>query len=109
MIDDDLDRILSSNDDIVPSSRFSARVMVAVQRDSLMTPIPFPWLRAVPLAIAGLVAVATLLIAVINYRGESAIVPVPVRGQVLDAAWAALALMVAFVAIHLSMKLLRVR
>ena len=46
---DELDRILSKADEIMPSSGFTANVMDAVQREfSAPPPIPFPWRRAVP-------------------------------------------------------------
>ena len=110
MNDDDLDRLLSGKDDIVPSSGFTANVMDAVRREATAPgAIPFPWLRAIPLAIAALVAVATLAIALISYRGEPTIIPGPMPGQVMDAAWTGLALIVALVSAQLSMKLPRIR
>ena len=48
MSPDDLDRILSTDDDIVPASGFAASVMEMVKREaSAPPPIPFPWLRLV--------------------------------------------------------------
>ena len=55
---DDLDRILSRQETIVPSSGFAARVMEAVEQEAVAPPpIPFPWRRALP----GLVACLALL------------------------------------------------
>ena len=49
MRDDDLDHILSSEADIVPSSGFAGSVMDAIQaQTSIPPPIPFPWKRAIP-------------------------------------------------------------
>ena len=46
---EELDRILSKADEIVPSSGFAANVMDAVRRESSAPPpIRFPWQRAVP-------------------------------------------------------------
>lgn len=58
---DDLDRFMT-DDEIVPSSGFTVRVMDAVRLEAATPPaIPFPWARALP----GIVAAAVALIAVI--------------------------------------------
>ena len=58
---DDLDRFLS-DDEIVPSSGFAARVMDAVRAEASAPPaIPFPWLRALP----GIVAMAVAFFAIV--------------------------------------------
>ena len=58
---DDFDRFLS-DDEIVPSSGFVARVMDAVRVEAAATPaIPFPWSRALP----GIVAVVDALVTVV--------------------------------------------
>lgn len=55
---DKLDRILSAEEELVPSSGFAASVMDRVREEATATkPIPFPWKRALPgmtLAAAGL-------------------------------------------------------
>jgi len=52
MKDDDIDRILFQQDEIVPSSGFAASVMDAVRREaSAPPPIPFPWKRALPIVL----------------------------------------------------------
>lgn len=58
---EELDRILSKADEIVPSSGFAANVMDAVQRErSAPPPIRFPWRRAVPgFGVAAALAIAT--------------------------------------------------
>ena len=57
----DIDRILSREEELLPSSGFAASVMDAVRREAaLPPPIPFPWKRALP----GLLVAALALIAV---------------------------------------------
>jgi len=64
MTRDALDRILSAEDQIVPSSGFAASVMDAVRREAATPPpIPFPWKRALPGLVLGIVALAGLLVA----------------------------------------------
>ncbi len=62
--DVEIDRVLSREDDILPSSGFAASVMDAVQREAATPPpIPFPWKRAMP----GLVvAVLTLILVLVD-------------------------------------------
>ena len=46
---DDLDRLLSQDEALVPSSGFAAGVMLAVAREaSEPRALAFPWLRALP-------------------------------------------------------------
>ena len=48
-IDAEIDRILASEDELVPTSGFMASVMERVEEESTAPgPIPFPWKRAVP-------------------------------------------------------------
>ena len=62
MRDDDIDRMLSSEQDLIPSSGFVHSVMDAVQREATAPPILFRWKRALPgLAAAGL-ALAWVLV-----------------------------------------------
>ncbi len=57
MTPDDLDRILSSEDVLEPSSDFAADVMAAVRRQAAEpSPLRFPWFRFV----AGLAASGTM-------------------------------------------------
>jgi hypothetical protein len=56
----DLARILSDEQEILPSSGFTASVMEAVRQEaSAPPPIPFPWKRVIP----GIVASCFLLVA----------------------------------------------
>jgi hypothetical protein len=58
MSHDEIDRILSHEEELLPSSGFAASVMDAVRREAVLPPIPFPWKRAMP----GLVAAAVTLV-----------------------------------------------
>lgn len=58
MKDEELDRILAVQKEILPSSGFTDSVMEAVRTEARTPqPIPFPWLRALP----GLVAAGVML------------------------------------------------
>jgi hypothetical protein len=49
MKDEVLDRILATEEDLVPSSGFAASVMDRIREEATAPPpIPFPWKRAVP-------------------------------------------------------------
>ena len=67
MRDPDLDRILSKEEEILPSSGFAASVMEAVQREAAAPPpIPFPWKRALPgLCVAGLTLVSLIISSIV--------------------------------------------
>ena len=62
MTRDDLDRLLAGDDDLQPSCGFAASVMEAVERAASMPPpLPFPWWRALPGALALIVALAAAI------------------------------------------------
>lgn len=69
-MEDELDRMLATRDEIVPSSGFVASVMDAVRSEAAASeptpfpPLAFPWLRALPI-LAALVTVAGMLIALL--------------------------------------------
>jgi hypothetical protein len=72
MTRDELDRILSAEDRIVPSSGFAASVMDAVRREAATPPpIPFPWKRALPGLVVGIVALAGLIVAGFALRASA--------------------------------------
>jgi len=111
---DDLDRILSQEQEIIPSSGFAASVMDAVQTAaSTPSPIPFPWKRALPGLSAAIVALAVLIVNIAFFltRGgpQGPVRPfLPWGGMWL--AWIAgagpmaLALVLSFVSVKLAMK-----
>lgn len=68
MSHDELDRILSREQEILPSSGFTVSVMDAVRREAAVPPpIPFPWKRALPLlAVAGVALVLVVVVLVVG-------------------------------------------
>ena len=117
MKDEDIDRILSRNDEILPSSGFSVSVMDAVRREAAAPPpIPFPWKRALPGVVAG--AIALLLVlgasisAILRLTRESitpqlampspSVSPLFHGGLESGLIWTLLALLVAFVSVKVS-------
>jgi len=121
MKDDDMDRILLKQDDILPSSGFTASVMEAVRREaSAPPPIPFPWKRALPvLLLAGVALVLMLVVGVVVIAQSSkqslapqvavswpSMLPFLPQGALGTAVgWTALALLLAFVSVKGSMRL----
>jgi hypothetical protein len=107
--ENEIDRILSREDEILPSSGFAASVMDAVRREAAAPPpIPFPWKRAVP---GLLVAAGALILIVIAGVAASArlattsITPMPSflhGGTESGVIWTGFALLVAFVSVKLS-------
>jgi hypothetical protein len=57
---EDVDRALSTEPDIAPSSGFVDAVMDAVTAEATAPPLPFPWKRAWPLAAGFLVLLVWL-------------------------------------------------
>jgi hypothetical protein len=117
MRQDDLDRILSKEEEIIPSSGFAASVMDAVRREAAAPPpIPFPWKRAIPgLCAAGFVIVWVFVVAITLFIHGPATQPVPtelltvfdstIRGwNTLGANWIVLALAVSLVSVKLSFR-----
>jgi hypothetical protein len=59
----ELDHILSREKEIVPSAKFTASVMGAIQAEAAAPPpISFPWLRALPGLIAAVGALLWILV-----------------------------------------------
>jgi|HubBroStandDraft_4_1064222.scaffolds.fasta_scaffold189341_2 hypothetical protein len=118
---EEVNRMLSSEDEILPSSGFAAAVMDAVRREAAVPPpIPFPWKRALPgMIVAGLVFVLAVMavVAVIVYLPMTSTIPhvstppsslgsLGLHGGIESAtAWTVLALLLAFVSVKLSMSL----
>ena len=119
MDDAAMDRILSKQDEIQPSSGFAASVMEAVHREAAAPPpIPFPWKRALPLgALAAIALILTVVAAVFaaTHPSSGTLAPNlslrPVHGLFSEnglgsaLAWTGVALLAAFVSVKLSMRL----
>jgi len=114
---DELDRMLSTRDEIVPSSGFVASVMEAVRREAAasepaLPPLAFPWLRALPV----LVALGVVLVMLIAGIVEVVRMPVAVTSEPLlppavehalvqaNVGWVALALLLAFLSTVFSIR-----
>lgn len=117
-MEDELDRMLSTRDEIVPSSGFVSSVMDAVRREAATSeptpfpPLAFPWLRAMPVFIA-LVAVVAMLIAGIveMFRmpattAHDLSLPPAVQHVLAQAnvGWIAIALLIAFISTFFSIR-----
>jgi hypothetical protein len=115
---DDIDRILSREESILPSSGFASSVMEAVRHEaSAPPPIPFPWKRAWPgMAVAALTLACVVVVALTQWgRGTTApalpaawqAVLAPILKVVMSAgmSWSALALLLALASVTLSMRL----
>jgi hypothetical protein len=97
---DDIDRVLSNEDSIVPSSGFAASVMEAVRREEeTPPPIPFPWQRALPGLISSVSALITLLVIVFSLPGRGAELPDGLVRAVQAAGWIGLAAVVSLVSV----------
>ena len=107
MANDDLDRILSGEPNIVPSSGFVTNVMRAVRREaSIPAPIPFPWLRVVPGLAISTVALIVLITIIMRIGGSGTGVAGPMPQAFLigveeanrvGLGWIALALFASFI------------
>ena len=118
MTGDDLDRMLSDEDPLLPSSGFTASVMEAVQREaSAPPPLGFPWRHALPGLIALIVALTMAVwsgIGALNDPAAGALVDERVRALIAfgtrpDIAWTALAAVMTIVPALLSLRLIRRR
>jgi hypothetical protein len=118
--DDDLDRILSEEEEFLPSSGFTASVMEAVRREaSTPPPIPFPWKRALPGLAAAALALVLVLVEVSAFSSRGAAAPwhlgrwLSVLAPILEVTvtagghWVVLALLLTFASVRLSMRLAR--
>jgi hypothetical protein len=57
--EEEIDRVLGGEEDVLPSSGFHASVMEAVDREATTPPpIPFPWKRAWPAFVAAALTLA---------------------------------------------------
>ncbi len=116
-MNDDLDRIMSNEQEIIPSPAFVGSVMGAVRCEACAPPpLSFPWKRALP----GLVAAVLALVAVVAtgilsfipgsaVRPSSAMLPsaldsIVKAGKATGAAWIALALVLSLVSVKVSVR-----
>ncbi|MFY9647519.1 MAG: hypothetical protein WAK29_20235 [Terriglobales bacterium] len=118
---DEIDCVLTREEDILPSSGFAVSVMDAVRREAVAPPpIPFPWVRALPGMAAGVFALALVLVSGVAAIARSVHAPATVRFSVPSpsllpslfqpnlegaAIWTVLALLAALVSVKLSMRL----
>ncbi|MFY9907909.1 MAG: hypothetical protein WAK62_22345 [Terriglobales bacterium] len=118
--EDEMNRILSRDDDILPSSGFAASVMDAVRREAAAPPpIPFPWKRALPGVVVGGLVLVWILIAWIADLSRligapssaklsissPSVAPLLSHGNMESAAgWIGLGLLIAFLSTKLSMR-----
>jgi len=94
--DDELDRILGGEEDVLPSPGFHASVMRAVRHEAAAPqPIPFPWTRAWPaLAAAALVIVASPVVLVKSGSASPDALDATLRAAAgLGGPWVAVALL----------------
>ncbi|HXH85297.1 MAG TPA: hypothetical protein VNI35_00640, partial [Nitrospira sp.] len=110
MTNDELDRILSSNDDdILPSSGLAGSVMEAIRSEATTPPIPFPWERALPgLAAAG-VALVGFLVLIMDQFLHGAVTPIFTASipswwipVVQEAGWSIVAVALSLILVKLS-------
>jgi hypothetical protein len=124
---DELDRILSNEEEISPSSGFTASVMKAVRREASAPPaIPFPWLRALPgIIVAGVTLVVIAVEVVIRLARTVSAPQAPVElpswlapsvwvsilktPLCVAAIWVTLALLVSLASLMVSMRLTSTR
>jgi hypothetical protein len=115
---DEIDRILSEEQAILPSSEFAASVMAAVLREaSASAPLAFPWRRVLPGLVASGLALALLVQQVFVQPGISAarfypawlptFVHIMEAGERFGVQWVTLALFLAFASMWLSARLAR--
>lgn len=115
MRQDDFDRILSKDEEIIPSSGFVVSVMDAVRHETeAPPPIPFPWKRALPgLSAAGFALVSVFVVGITLFLGETATQPPPAKllsafalifqgWNAVGASWIVLALVLSLASVKLS-------
>ena len=119
MNQDELDRMLSGQAGIVPSSGFLSGVMEAVRREaSAPPPIPFPWIRALPALAAVWFVLGIMIVALLRSssaggtpspsiasRVFAAVAPVVEAANMYGIGWILMAIVLTVVCISLSMRL----
>jgi hypothetical protein len=117
MQNDDLDRILATNEEMLPSSGFADSVMQAVRQEAATPPpIQFPWRQAIPGMSAVVAAFASIALAFVHFLRAPAVtvdyfaILSPLK-QVVEAAvhfgvgWIAFALLLSLASVALSMRI----
>jgi len=102
---ENVDRILSAEEELAPSSGFVSAVMERVREEaSAPAPIPFPWKRAVPGAVLALGGVAWIGVELVRQGMRAGVpdlrmpgvlqvhMPPNMTGTLEDAGWVAAAL-----------------
>jgi hypothetical protein len=113
MRDDEMDRILSRDEQIAPSSGFVSSVMDAVRREAATPPpIPFPWERAAPGLAGWAVTLGAMVLGAFGWIEDAsgtqiaaALAGLEEAGASIGAGWIILALLVSLVSVKLSMRL----
>jgi len=108
MKDEELDRILGGENDVLPSPGFHASVMAAVHREATAPPpIPFPWKRAWPAMAAAALTLAgsSLLLVQTDTAGPTVFDALRPAAESLGAPWIALAAAASAVSLLLSRRL----
>jgi hypothetical protein len=83
--EDDFDRILSEDEQILPSSGFVASVIEAVRLEAVTPqPIPFPWSRVLPGLVAAILLLAGFVLLNFKQLVRVATAPSSVEGLSLD-------------------------
>jgi hypothetical protein len=111
---DNLDSILATEPELIPSSGFLASVMERVEEESAAPPpIPFPWKRAIP----GMIVAAGVLgwggVELVRYAVQAAptislhqpALPVPITAHMQQAGWVVVACAVSVASWLLSRRL----
>jgi hypothetical protein len=117
---DELDRILSSESEIVPSPGFARSVMAAVRREAAVPPpIPFPWMLALPGLLSCIIAIVwPLILAMRTPAQESAsvvtstltkwlegVLPLVDSARMFGVGWLLLGLLLTFAGLKLTWRL----
>jgi hypothetical protein len=115
MKQDDFDRFLSKDQEIIPSTGFVVSVMDAVRRETdVPPPIPFPWKRALPgLSAAAFAFVSVFVVGITLFIRETPTQPLPPKfpsafalifqsWNAAGASWIVLALVLSFASVKLS-------
>lgn len=112
MKSDDLDRVLSEEPELVPSSGFVSSVMDAVRAEAMAPPLAFPWRRAWPLAAA--LAAALVWLAILLARPDTSGSGLDLYGWLaaiapMGTGWVAAGLAMSALATAMSFRFIRLR